>query len=402
MPKYKYRARGLDGTQTKGYEDAAGEEELYEKLKAAGQILISCSEKKENCSEKRLKPAVLADFCRQLGTLLTAGVSLVRALNIIAQERNLKPRSRGIYENVLRLIRQGVPLSEAMESQGPAFPEILIYMFRSAEASGSLDKTAIRMAVHFEKEHRLNSKVKNAMIYPLILIVMVVAVVIFIVSYIIPQFSEVFDTMEQLPLPTRMVLGISDTIRSHWLLIGIILLIAGVILSFVLRIPQVRMRMDQLKLKLPVIGKLLRTIYTARFARTLSSLYSSGLPIITALQVGKRTVGNTYIESQFEASIRSVRAGETLASSLALIDGFENRLASTILIGEETGSLDSMLDVIADALEYDAELAITKLTTLLEPVLIIVMGVIIGFIMIAVLLPIFQSYSAIENSGGEY
>lgn len=160
--------------------------------------------------------------------------------------------------------------------------------------------------------------------------------------------------------------------------------------------------MDQLKLKLPVIGKLLRTIYTARFARTLSSLYSSGLPIITALQVGKRTVGNTYIESQFEASIRSVRAGETLASSLALIDGFENRLASTILIGEETGSLDSMLDVIADALEYDAELAITKLTTLLEPVLIIVMGVIIGFIMIAVLLPIFQSYSAIENSGGEY
>ena len=275
-------------------------------------------------------------------------------------------------------------------------------MFRSAEASGSLDKTAIRMAVHFEKEHRLNSKVKNAMIYPLILIVMVVAVVIFIVSYIIPQFSEVFDTMEQLPLPTRMVLGISDTIRSHWLLIGIILLIAGVILSFVLRIPQVRLGMDQLKLKLPVIGKLLRTIYTARFARTLSSLYSSGLPIITALQVGKRTVGNTYIESQFEASIRSVRAGETLASSLSLIDGFENRLASTILIGEETGSLDSMLDVIADALEYDAELAITKLTTLLEPVLIIVMGVIIGFIMIAVLLPIFQSYSAIENSGGEY
>lgn len=402
LPKYKYRAKSLEGKEYKGYEDAGSEEELYEKLKAAGLILVSSTEKKENRSDKKLKPAVLADFCRQLGTLLAAGVSLVRALNIIAQEKSLKPRIKGIYENVLRLIRQGVPLSEAMEAQGVAFPEILIYMFRSAEASGNLDKTATRMALHFEKEHRLNSKVKNAMIYPLILIVMVVVVVIFIVSYIIPQFSDVFDTMDVLPLPTRMVLGISDGIRNHWLIILAVILILVVLLSLILRIPKVRLKMDRLKLKLPVVGKLLRTIYTARFGRTLSSLYSSGLPIITALQVGKRTVGNTYIESQFEDAIRSVRAGETLAKSLALIDGFENRLSSTIMVGEETGSLDSMLDVISEALEYDSELAIAKLTTLLEPILIIVMGVIIGFIMIAVLLPIFQSYSSIENSGGEY
>lgn len=401
MALYKYTAKGQNGKSVKGVAEAADENELYEKLRAGGQFLITSSLKQDARSVRKMKPAQLSDFCRQLGTLLGAGVSLVRALNIIAQDQNLKPGPKKVYEDVLRLIRQGIPLSDAMEQQQGAFPELLINMIRSAEASGSLDQTSKRMAEHFDKDHRLNSKVKNAMVYPAILICMIIVVLIFVVVYIIPQFADIFASLEELPLPTVVVLGISDALTNHWPVILAVVAAAAVFLSVVFRIPDVALQKDRMKLKIPVIGKLLKVVYTARFARTLSSLYSSGIPIVTALQIGKHTVGNRYIESQFDEVIYSVRTGESLSKSLAAVDGFVNKLASSIMVGEETGSLDEMLNVIADALEYDSEMAIARMTAMLEPVLIIVMGVIIGFVIIAVMMPVFNGYSTIEN-GANY
>ena len=398
---YKYTAKAENGKSVRGMAEAADENELYEKLRAGGQFLITSSLKQDARSVRKMKPAQLSDFCRQLGTLLGAGVSLVRALNIIAQDQNLKPGPKKVYEDVLRLIRQGIPLSDAMEQQQGAFPELLINMIRSAEASGSLDQTSKRMAEHFDKDHRLNSKVKNAMVYPAILICMIIVVLIFVVVYIIPQFADIFASLEELPLPTVVVLGISDALTNHWPVILAVVAAAAVFLSVVFRIPDVALQKDRMKLKIPVIGKLLKVVYTARFARTLSSLYSSGIPIVTALQIGKHTVGNKYIESQFDEAIYSVRTGESLSKSLAAVDGFVNKLASSIMVGEETGSLDEMLNVIADALEYDSEMAIARMTSMLEPVLIIVMGVIIGFVIIAVMMPVFDGYSTIEN-GANY
>ncbi len=398
---YKYTAKAENGKSVRGMAEAADENELYEKLRAGGQFLITSSLKQDARSVRKMKPAQLSDFCRQLGTLLGAGVSLVRALNIIAQDQNLKPGPKKVYEDVLRLIRQGIPLSDAMEQQQGAFPELLINMIRSAEASGSLDQTSKRMAEHFDKDHRLNSKVKNAMVYPAILICMIIVVLIFVVVYIIPQFADIFASLEELPLPTVVVLGISDALTNHWPVILAVVAAAAVFLSVVFRIPDVALQKDRMKLKIPVIGKLLKVVYTARFARTLSSLYSSGIPIVTALQIGKHTVGNKYIESQFDEAIYSVRTGESLSKSLAAVDGFVNKLASSIMVGEETGSLDEMLNVIADALEYDSEMAIARMTAMLEPVLIIVMGVIIGFVIIAVMMPVFDGYSTIEN-GANY
>ena len=401
MALYKYTAKAENGKSVRGMAEAADENELYEKLRAGGQFLITSSLKQDARSVRKMKPAQLSDFCRQLGTLLGAGVSLVRALNIIAQDQNLKPGSKKVYEDVLRLIRQGIPLSDAMEQQQGAFPELLINMIRSAEASGSLDQTSKRMAEHFDKDHRLNSKVKNAMVYPAILVGMIIVVLIFVVVYIIPQFADIFASLEELPLPTVVVLGISDALTNHWPVILAVVAAAAVFLSVVFRIPDVALQKDRMKLKIPVIGKLLKVVYTARFARTLSSLYSSGIPIVTALQIGKHTVGNRYIESQFDEVIYSVRTGESLSKSLAAVDGFVNKLASSIMVGEETGSLDEMLNVIADALEYDSEMAIARMTAMLEPVLIIVMGVIIGFVIIAVMMPVFNGYSTIEN-GANY
>lgn len=396
MPKYKYKAKNENGKVVRGTMEAADEKALYQFLKSEGKYLVSSVDAEgDKKSQGKIKTKVLIDFCRQLGALLDAGVTLVRALNIIAEEEGLDPRYRMIYLSVLALIRQGVPLSEAMEQQGNAFPILLISMIRSAEANGNIDQTAKRMANHYEKERKLNGKVTSAMIYPVILSILLVIVIIFVLTYMVPQFDDIFSSMESLPLPTVILLGISDGLKNHWL--GVIITVAVVVIGFrlLLRIPAVKLTMDKIKLKLPIIGKLLRRIYTARFARTLSSLYGSGLPIVTALQIGKSTIGNLYIESQFDAVIAKVRAGEALSSSLSEIDGFIKKLSSTILVGEETGSLDDMLDSTAESLDYEAEKALEKMVSLLEPVLIIIMGLVIGFVVVAVILPVYQSYSTI-------
>lgn len=399
MPKYKYKAKDSNGKISKGVFEAADEMALYQALRADGRYLISSKDMEESKlkSRRRMKTAVLADFSRQLGTLLKAGVSLVRSLNIISNEIGVKSADKETYQNLLNAIRQGIPLSEAMEEQGKTFPVLLVSMMRSAEANGNLDQTSLRMAEHYDKEHRLNGKVRNAMIYPMILSVLLVCVIIFILSYLVPQFQDIFDTMESLPLPTVILLGMSDGIQKYWpfIILAVVVLVFGLNLLF--RIPKVQWKKDQLKLKLPVIGNLLRKIYTARFARTLCSLYSSGIPIIQALQIGSSTVGNRYIEDQFDGVIDLIRRGESLSGSLMQIDGFQKKLSSSILVGEETGSLDEMLDSIADSLEFEAERALERLVTLMEPILIILMALIIGFVVVAVILPIYESYSTIDQ-----
>lgn len=399
MPKYKYKAKDSNGKLSKGVLEVTDELALYQALRADGRYLISSKDMEEDKlrSKRKMKASILADFCRQLGTLLKAGVSLVRSLNIIANEIGVRNTDKETYQNLLNSIRQGIPLSEAMDQQGKTFPVLLVSMMRSAEANGNLDQTSLRMAKHYDKENRLNGKVRNAMVYPIVLSVLLIGVIIFILSYLVPQFQDIFDTMESLPRPTVILLGMSSGIQNYWLFILLAVAALAVGIRLLFRIPKVCWKKDQIKLKLPVIGKLLRQIYTARFARTLCSLYSSGIPIIQAIQIGSSTVGNRYIEDQFDGVIDAIRRGESLSVSLMGIDGFQKKLASAILVGEETGSLDEMLDSIAESLEFEAERALERLVTLLEPVLIILMAIIIGFVVIAVIMPIYESYSTIDQ-----
>ena len=402
MPNYKYTAADSAGKIFKGTMVVPDEAVLYDRLRSEGKFLTDKTEIKEKKTSGKLKVVVVADFCRQLGTLLGAGVSLVRGLSIIANEESIKPKTRAVYSDMLRTIRQGVSLSEAMEQQAPAFPELLVNMFRSAEASGNIDQTAKRMAEHYEKEHKINSKVRSAMVYPIILLVMMVAIVIFVVGYILPQFADMFATMGELPWMTQVVMGFSSALTNYWYLFIIGGVVLFIVIRMVLKIPAVRNGFDRFKIKLPVVGKLLRTIYTARFARTLSSLYGSGVPIMSSIQTAARTVGNRYIENQFEGSVQLLQQGGTLADAIRRVDGFENKLASSVYIGEETGNLDEMLDVTADSYDYASEQAINKMVTLLEPCMLIIMGIMVGFIMLAILVPIFGSYNAIEQSATTY
>ena len=400
MPSYQYTAKNEKGKTVRGTAAAPSPEALYAQLRTEGLYLMDQREAGAGKSSVRpLKTAQVADFCRSLGTLLAAGVPLVRAFAILGEEEGLDPKAKAVYEAVRTELRKGVPLSDAMEAQAPAFPTLLVAMLRSAESTGSIDKACLRMANHYEKEHKLDQEVGNSLMYPAILGVLIVAVLLILMGYVVPQFEEMFAQMETLPLPTVILLGISDFLKANWLLValGAAVLAVGVRSLFLL--PAVRLQWDRFILHAPVVGRLNRKICTARFARTLSNLYSSGVPIVMALQSGQQTVGNRWIASQFDGVLTSVRAGHPLSESLKEVDGFERKLSSTVMVGEETGKLDSMLATTSETMDYEAEMATKKLMTLIEPVMIVVMAVIVAFVIIAVILPIYLSYGTI---GGSY
>jgi type IV pilus assembly protein PilC len=398
MPIYNYTALTLSGSRISGTLEAASAEHLSTLLRAEDLFLTKSQAKKSQQASRKLKTEELADFCRQLAAMLSAGIMLIRAMTIISQ-RNLKPHIKKIYLQLIEDLQRGSTLSEAMAQRGKAFPELLINMIRSGENTGKLDSTAEKMAVTYDKQHRLDGKIRGALVYPAILLVMIVGVVLILFTFVLPQFMGLFEDMV-LPWPTKVVMAISDFLIAYGIYLGVGVVIAVAIIVWFFRKPGPRKVLDHVKLRIPVIGQLLKTIYTARFARTLASLYVSGIPMIQALNIAKGTIGNKYIESQFTGVIDGLGNGRTLSQSLASVDGFEGKLHSTVLIGEESGSLEQMLDSIADQYEYDSEVASTQLVTIIEPVMIVIMAVIVAFVIISVLMPIYSLYSSVGAQGG--
>ena len=395
---FRYTAKDIDGRTVRGTMEAADYDALYAQLLEQGLYPQRVSGRGADRRPRTLRPQELSDLCRQLSTLLASGVSLVRALTIISQDEGISAGLRRIYESVLSEVRKGASLSAALEAQ-QVFPTLMLGMIRAGEGSGKLDQVAERLALHYEKAHQMNQQVKSALMYPMILAILAVAVVIVIVTFVLPQFSDLFSTMDSLPGVTLALMAFSNFMVTKWYLMILGVAAAVMVIRTLLCIPAVRLEMDRRKLKMPVFGPLNQVICTARFARTISSLYSSGLPIVTALQTARDTIGNAYIVSQFDEVLVQVRSGVSLSAALENVDGFQRKLCSSIAVGEETGRLDSMLDSIADSMEYDAQQASKRMMTILEPMLIVLMAFVVGFIIIAVMSPIIGSYSAIESSG---
>ena len=397
MPNFRYTAKSMEGKIQRGTMEAAGEGALQQMLKEQGLYLIEAKDAAAVKKHKKLNARQLSEFSKELSTLLASGVSIVRALEIIAEEEGISPVTKALYLDILAELKRGLSLSEAMEMK-QCFPELMLGMIRSGEGSGNIDAVMNRLALHYERENRLKQQVQSAMTYPMVLLVMSILVVILIVTFILPQFEELFAEMESLPVVTEILMGISDFLVTQWSVALLVIFLLFIILRTVGKIYKVRRTIDYIKVHMPVAGKLNKVIYTARFSRTLSSLYSSGMPIASALQTAGGTVGNVYVEEQFDKVISMVRSGIPLSQALREVDGFLRKLSSTIMVGEESGRLDAMLDSIAMTMEEEAEAATKRLVTLLEPILICIMALVVGFIIIAVMLPIYESYGAIEGS----
>ncbi|MCL2663357.1 MAG: type II secretion system F family protein [Oscillospiraceae bacterium] len=394
MAKYQFTALNINNDKEVGIVDARDEEHFRKIMRGRGLVPTKYRVIDEKLGTYRLKPPEVAEFCRQLASMLSSGITAVRAMDIL-KERDFKPKLKLVYEKMHKDVQQGQSMSEAMLNQGKAFPVLLINMFASGEASGQLENVTNKMAVHYEKEHRLNGKIQNALRYPKILAVAVVIVIAIIFIFVMPQFfGMLLDLEVQLPLITRIIIASSDFLIAYWYVLVIAILSLIVVIQYVLSLQKVRLAFDKLKLRLPVIGKLLKIIYTARFARTLSSLYGSGVSMLRAIEITATIISNKYIESQFPQLVTDVRNGEALSAAIRKIDGMDNKLSNTILIGEESGRLDAMLVSTADAYDYEAEQATGALVELVQPVMIVVMALVIMVVLLSVMLPMAELYQS--------
>jgi type IV pilus assembly protein PilC len=392
MPKFNFTAVDLDNKRISAQAEARDVDDLRKGLREQELVPVKIVQIDEKVNRYRLKAREVSEFSRQLSGMLGSGITVVRAVEIL-KNRDYKPKVRLIYDKLHRDLQMGNTLSEAMKQQQKAFPELLINMFASGEVSGQLDGVTVKMADHYEKEYRLNSKVKSAMAYPVFLLIATVIIVLFLFLVILPNFFELFGDA-QLPALTQAVLSLSQFLLSSWylVLIAAAVLAAGIIYS--LRIPKVKLKIHQYLFKLPIFGKLFKIIYTARFSRTLSSLYTSGVSMLRALEISASTVGNNYINSQFTDVVMNVRNGEPLSIAIGRVFGFDRKLCDMMETGEETGRLDTMLDSVSDAFDYEAEAATLRMVQLVEPIMICLVAAIIGVVLVAVFVPLFN-YSEI-------
>jgi type IV pilus assembly protein PilC len=398
--KYKYKAMTKSGQAVEGIFDANSEAEVVAMIKGNNYMPVKVerdvgSEAQLELFASKVKKKDLAIFCRQFFTMIDSGLGIVKCLDILelqTENKTLKKAVGTVQEDV----QKGLTLSEGMEKHPRIFPSILISMVEAGEVSGNLDAILERMAVHFEKENKIENKVKSAMIYPAALMFVSIAVVIFMLTFVMPTFTGMFTSSgTELPGPTKALLAISDSLRNYWYLYfgGIALLSFGA--GAYLRTDEGRKNFDMLKLRFPVVKGTTAKVVTSRFTRTLSTLMDSGIPLIKSMEVVSRVVNNKVIEVRLLDSIEQVRKGVPLSKSVKDVGVFPPMVDSMIKIGEESGSLDEILLKTADFYDEEVEVALTKLTSLLEPIMIVGMALVIGFIVIAMYLPMFDMMQTI-------
>ncbi|MBS5112427.1 MAG: type II secretion system F family protein [Coprobacillus cateniformis] len=396
MATFKYIAKDINSKKYHGKREVNSREELVTLLRSENLYLLKCKEIVKEKDHKKMKLNDLSEFCRELGTMVSSGISLIMAMNIIAK-RTPNPKLQELYKDIYVKLQQGLSLSDALAAQGEMFPSLMINMFRASESTGMLDKTSMKLATQFDKDNKLQNKVKSAMMYPMILVVVTIFVVIAVFTLILPNFFDMFGDAP-IPLITQVMFGISKAMIANWewFLIGVLIIICIITMS--MRVTKIRFAWDKFKVHCPKVGYLTKIIYTARFARSMSSLYTSGVSMLNSLALARGTINNVYIASQFDEVIKQVRDGTNLSQAISIVDGFDPKLASSVYIGEESGKLDQTLLNVADDFDYEAELATEKMVTLLQPLMIIILGVIIGTIIISVMLPLYSLYGSIGSS----
>ncbi|HZJ99992.1 MAG TPA: type II secretion system F family protein [Tissierellaceae bacterium] len=397
---FRYQALAQNGQVIDGVFEAGTEADVISMIKNNKHMPISVerdigADAQIELFAPKVKKKDLTIFCRQFYVMLDAGLGIVKCLDILSMQTENKTLRKALGE-ITEDVQTGLTLSEAMKAHTKIFPTILISMVEAGEVSGNLDGIMERMAIHFEKENKIESKVKGAMVYPMVLAVVSVVVVVFMLIFVLPTFTGMFEgTDVPLPWPTKFLLDVSDSLRDFWYIYaaGLGLLIFG-ITTFLQTESGIR-TFDTVKLKLPVVKTTTAKVITSRFTRTLSTLMDSGIHLIKSMEVVSNVVNNVVIRDRLVDSIEQIRKGVPLSRSVRDIGVFPPMVDSMIKIGEESGSLDDVLLKTADFYDDEVEQSLAKLTSLLEPLMIVVMALLIGFIVIAMYLPMFDMMKTI-------
>lgn len=339
---------------------------------------------------KRVSTKSLVVFTRQLSTLIAAGLPLVKALRTLHDQLEPGPL-KDIIKNIAGEVESGTNFSEALSHFPRVFPEFYANMIKAGELGGMLEGILKRLSEFLDKNQRLKEKIKSALMYPAFVMLVAVLILIMLMIFVIPTFTNMFAELGgALPLPTKVLIATSEIIRKAWYLIPLIPVIIVVSYRYLIRDINRRLVVDKIKLHIPVVGVLIHQVCVARFSRTLGTLLTSGVPILDALQTVRDTVGNEFIARSVLQVRDSIKEGETVSGPMEASKAFPPLVVKMINIGEETGQLDKMLIQIADNFEEEVDVAITGLTSLLEPILIVFMGLVVGFIVISMFMPLFS------------
>ncbi|AIS52349.1 type 4 fimbrial assembly protein PilC [Thermoanaerobacter kivui] len=401
MPLYAYRARDMGGNLVTGTLEVDSKAQCIDVLKQKNYYIIDIKEEvvKQDildfASFKKVKIKDIAVFCRQFATLINAGIPIVTSLATMKEQvenKRLKKALSEVYEEV----QKGRTLSDAMKKHEDVFPMLLYNMIEVGEVSGTLDKVMNEMADHFEKENELDQKVKSALTYPVIVSIVAVLVVIFLLTNVLPVFVSMFKNAGvELPLPTRILLAVSSSISQYWYLyIGGIVLFSFSLSRF-LRTKEGGRIYDTMLINMPIFGPLNRKVLISRFTRTLGTLISAGIPLIKAMEVVERVVGNTVVAEGLRAAQEDVKKGIPLSEPLKRIGIFPPMVIQMISVGESSGSLDSILNKTADFYDGEVDTAVSQMTTLLEPLIIVMLATVVGFIVVSIIMPLFELYNFI-------
>jgi type IV pilus assembly protein PilC len=393
MANYVWKGRNRSGLVQEGVLAAESKDVALAALRRQNIVVTGIRERGKEISitkmGRRVPPKILAIFTRQFSVMIDAGLPLVQCIEILANQQDHKPFQR-ILLQVRQDVEAGSTLADAMRRHPKAFDNLYVNMIAAGEAGGILDTILQRLSIYIEKSVKLRTQVRSALIYPVAVIVIAAIVVAVILLKVIPTFAALFTSLgAELPLPTRLVIGASNFLARYFIFF-VIGIAAGIfLLRRYYQTYNGRRVIDGLLLKLPVLGGILRKIAVARFCRTLATLTSSGVPILEALDITARTAGNAIVEDAIVEVRKSVEGGKTIVEPLRDSGVFPNMVVQMIGVGEQTGALDAMLNKIGDFYEDEVDAAVAGLVKLLEPVMIFILGIVIGGIVIAMYLPMF-------------
>jgi len=399
MPTFTYTARTLNGELKQATLDAATKDDVLAQLKKQRLNVVKIdegpAEKKKSGGRIKMRDVVI--LTRQFSTMINSGLPLVQALDILSTQSE-NPALKDTCRQVVYDVESGNTLADALHKHPKAFNDLYVNMVAAGEAGGILDTILMRLAVFMEKNDALVRKVKGAMIYPGVIMSVAAIAISVLLIFVIPTFQSMFaDAHVALPLATRVVIAMSALLKGYWWMIIGAIIVGGFVFRRYAATPNGRLTIDRLLLRMPVLGDVLRKSAVSRFTRTLGTLVSSGVSILDGLEITAKTSGNRVIQDAIMESRASIAGGDTIAAPLKKSQVFPPMVISMISVGEQTGGLDEMLTKIADFYDEEVDAAVSGLLSLMEPVMIVFLGVVVGGMVVAMYLPIFDMVNAVSG-----